>query len=179
MCIRTLLAWTELKRPSNMAESCLCQASAFRFHVANLDGVRCRIGDRRECKPARNISHPWEKLDKVGSWVCGTSETLDEVVNKFDVVILPGFYGRLIINNRQNHRCGGTAKMLIPFRGVAQSIRSENESLFCLRPMEVLHDTLVESLMGSLAHPTPASDGVQYKGRTQIQSEARTCRCIG
>jgi hypothetical protein len=180
---RTQLTRTELKRSSNIAESFLYQASAFRFHAANLDLVRYRIGDstHREDKPARNISHPREELDKVSSWVSSATKTPDVVINKLRGVILPVFYGRLIINNSQNRRRGGTANMLIPFGRAVQPIRSENESLFDLRLMENINNTLVESLMGGLAHSTPASDEGQCEAWAQIQrlAGARTCHCIG
>ena len=119
----------------------------------------------REGKPARNIFHPWEELDKVSSWASGMSDTLDVVINKLNGVILPGFYSRFIVNNSQNCRRSGTANMVIPFRGVFKSIRSEDEGLFYLCSMEYLNDTLVESLMCSPAHPTPANDKSCYEAR--------------
>ena len=169
---RTLLSRTELKRSSNIAESFLYHASAFRFHAANLGRIRDRRrgSKHREGIPARNISHPREKLDKVSPWVSGTTKTSDVIINKLGGVILPRFYGRLIINNSQDHRRGGTANMFIPFLRIVQPIRSENESLFYLRLMESLNDTLVESFMGSLAHSTPASDEGQYERGSRSKS---------
>lgn len=50
--------------------------------------------------PAGNISHPWEELHEVSAWISSSSETLDEVIDELDVLILLRLDRRLIVNDR-------------------------------------------------------------------------------
>jgi len=84
-----------------MAESCLYQSSASRFHFANLRWVRyCTIRVyTSELIPAGNIPHPWEEFYEVSTWISSPGEALDEVIDELDVAILFGLDRRLIIND--------------------------------------------------------------------------------
>ena len=82
-----------------MAESCLYQFSASRFHFANLLKVRyCTIRVYvSEFMPAGNIQHPWEEFYEVSTWISSPGEALDEVIDELDVEVLFGLDGRFII----------------------------------------------------------------------------------
>lgn len=84
-----------------MAESCLYQFSASRFHFANLLEVRYHTIKVHILKhmPARNIQHPREEFYEVSTWISSPGEALDEVIDKLDVAVLFRLDRRFVVND--------------------------------------------------------------------------------
>ena len=108
--------------------------------------------------PAREMSQPVEKLNQMSTHNSSLKETVGQIVNGIDNVILFGLKCRVAVEDRQNRRCRGTTKMLFPSRGTDEQVTSLNDSFPHLRLVEPLDCAFTEPLIGSPTQPTPSKE---------------------
>jgi hypothetical protein len=127
--IHTTFVSTVRRRPSSIAESCLYQASASRFHFTRLFGQFLSYSSaiNMMClrhSPTREMPQPGENLDPVSTHINCVEETLGKIVNGVNNMILFRHKCRVAINDRQSHGCHRPMKMSIPLRGFSEQVTS-------------------------------------------------------
>lgn len=134
--ILTMFVRTVCRRFSNISKSRWNHSSAVRFHFAilpescathdlivkleeALPPAGCRNGPRgrssgRRCSPARNVFHPREEFDPMGSRQRGQGDTYDVIVDPLDALLLQGMDHGRVIDRGHDHRRREPPHVFIP-----------------------------------------------------------------
>lgn len=83
------------------------------------------------------------------------SQACNKIVDGLDTRVQLGGNRWGVINDRHDHRRCGSAKMLIPCRGVGKETAGEQNRFVKLSDLERVDDGFAEAFMGSFAHFTP------------------------
>src|SRR5258708_2208109 len=89
------------------------------------------------CSPARDMSHPREKLDPVSTWQSGMSDAIGKSIDGVDDVISFRRNWREAVDNGHNRRCCSPSKMFVPLRRLYETVTSKDDSfrrLFLVKP---------------------------------------------
>ena len=107
------------------------------------------------CSPARDMSHPREKLDPVSTWKSSVGDTIGKVIDNIDGVIFFRCNWREAIDNGNNSRCCSPSKVVVPLRGLCETVTSKDDSFRRLFLVNLFDCAFAESIIGCLAHPAP------------------------
>jgi hypothetical protein len=105
--------------------------------------------------PARDVHHPREKFYEMCPGKSRPSQACNKIVDGLDTRVQLGGNRWGVINDRHDHGRGGSAKMLVPCRGLGKETAGEQNCFVKLRDLERFNDGFAEAFMGSLAHFTP------------------------
>jgi hypothetical protein len=71
---------------------------------------------------------PGEKMNQISPHYGSLKKTLGKIINGLDDTIFFGLKRWIAVDDRQNHRCRSTTKMLIPSRGTGKQVTSLKDS---------------------------------------------------
>ena len=106
--------------------------------------------------PAWNVHHPWEELHEVGAGKSCSSQACNKIVDGLDARAQLGVNWGGVICDGHDHGRSGSAKMIIPRRGLGKETGREQNCFSELWGLERLDDGLAEAFMGRLTHLTPS-----------------------